>query len=744
MKKLIICLNVIALSICNNVSSYGKTVDESTAKTIGSNYLISMGVQGVRSASDLTTTYVAAATVKGNLVSDYYVFNINEAKGFVMVSGDDKVIPILAYSNEAPFDINKISPEARWWIDGYKDQITYVIENNVDAGKGTPERWNELTAPPKHSAARTTTVAPLLNTTWDQEPGYNMYCPSGTPTGCVATCMAEIMQFWSWPTIGTGAHTYKPPAFGLQSADFGNTAYNWTSINSSLASSNPAIATLMYHAGVAVNMNYTTSAAGSGAYVADVTSPIINCAEYAMKTYFHYKRTLRGYVRFMTSTPLGTVGAISNTAWINMIETELNAGRPLMYSGQGSSGGHVWVCDGWQGGSGTGGVVFHFNWGWSGTGPNGYYSIDAIAPPVLGTGGGGAGNNFNLDQSIVIGIEPDSFPNTTGNIKLQANLNSVNSSPIAYAAPFSFSTKVTNSNTSSFTGDFCAQVFDTSDNLMGTIQTLTGQTIAAGATSGTMTFATTAMNNLLAEDYYHVQVMYRSGSAPWAPVANNGTFINYNIFSVANDTDLTMYADMVPTPAPPATVPLGGTLSVFTQILDYNSNDFLGTLEGVLVDLATGTSYTIQTIPSCSIPMYGFNNFTFAGSVGSAPTGTYAFEVKHQYNGTGSFYLTGSRFYDNPILVHIGSLVNVNVITALENKITVYPNPANDVINISADGVRLNEIRIVDINGREVRTVDVGNQSQLSLQVNDLISGVYFIQLRAGSDVATKKIVIAK
>ncbi len=97
--------------------------------------------------------------------------------------------------------------------------------------------------------------------------------------------MAEVMQFWNWPTVGCGSHTYlpsytPPPSYGYpsQTADFGNTAYTWTNIDASLTGSNSSIATLMFHAGVAVDMQYgpETSPAGSGAYVINSQTPQYN------------------------------------------------------------------------------------------------------------------------------------------------------------------------------------------------------------------------------------------------------------------------------------------------------------------------------------------------------------------------------------------------------------------------------------------------------------------------------------
>ena len=105
----------------------------------------------------------------------------------------------------------------------------------------------------------------MITTHWKQNPYYNDLCPydytynQRALTGCVATAMAQIMKYWSYPEHGIGSHSYVPqqhPQYGTQYADFSNTTYLWSSMPSTVNSSNTAVATLMYHCGVSVNMNY--------------------------------------------------------------------------------------------------------------------------------------------------------------------------------------------------------------------------------------------------------------------------------------------------------------------------------------------------------------------------------------------------------------------------------------------------------------------------------------------------------
>jgi hypothetical protein len=302
----------------------------------------------------------------------------------------------------------------------------------------------------------------------------------------------------------------------------------------SISSNNNAIGTLMLHAGISVDMNY--SASSSGAYVIHEYSPKLNCTEYALKTYFRYKSTLKGLAR--SATPSGSPD-ISQTDWLNYLKTELNAQRPVIYSGQGTSGGHAWVADGYDASN-----RMHFNWGWGGSGPNGFYSINSIAPPTLGIGGGGG--NFNSDQAIVIGVMPDSIASTPGNILMQTRLNCPTESPMAYLGSFSVKAKFRNTNTTAFSGDFCAMVYDMNGKYVGTMETITGQNIGAGDSSAELTFDGANMYGMVpgtlpnAPSYYlaiaknyGIRIMYRpTGSSTWTSVANNGAFINYNQMAV--------------------------------------------------------------------------------------------------------------------------------------------------------------------------------------------------------------------
>jgi hypothetical protein len=243
-----------------------------------------------------------------NNIVTYYIFNF-DPEGFVIMAADDASIPILGYSDKGEIPAELTNPAARDWLNDYSREIFRIVTSGL-SNVETVKQWNALIA--GNFQAPTRDVSPLLSTTWDQGCYYNALCPADaaayfacghTYTGCVATAMSQIMKYHNFPPQGVGTHTYLDPLYGTQSADFGNTTYNWAAMPNNVSSSNTAVATLMYHAGVSVNMHYSTS--GSGAYSEDVPYAFI-------KTTFRTSKILRtssgptliSSCRYITADPI--------------------------------------------------------------------------------------------------------------------------------------------------------------------------------------------------------------------------------------------------------------------------------------------------------------------------------------------------------------------------------------------------------------------------------------------------------
>ena len=293
--------------------------------------------------------------------------------GFVVISKDEKNEAILGYSRDAV--MNEILPDGlQWWIKAMDAALT--INSTKSAMRKSPRR-----APKK-------VIHPLISTKWGQQAPYNnllKYTLDGTEyqfvTGCVATAMSQVIKFYEYPVQGVGSHQYYikygnvTDTLWLES-DFSAHTYDYANMldeydHSETEAQKTAVATLMKDCGIAVDMQYNGIASGT-------TSDNIPGA---LKTYFDYDDTVRickrsqQYYMYMGGWVLDTVYNYTDEEWKQLIVDELEACRPIIYSGcDKTSGGHAFVVDGLD----EKGLV-HVNWGWEGY-LDGYFDIDLLNP----------------------------------------------------------------------------------------------------------------------------------------------------------------------------------------------------------------------------------------------------------------------------------------------------------------------------------------------------------------------------
>jgi len=384
-------------------------VDVNTAQKVGANFLKSETTLPENTPLTLTSTSMT------NGVANYYVFSGDHC--FVIVSADDRIKPVLGYSTESGFDMNRMSKDVNYFLGTYSSQISYSISNQLVADVATTTEWGQLINATYAHNKTETLVSPLCKTTWDQLDYYDAKCPydysfqQQTVTGCVATAMAQVLKYWDYPKTGTGSLSYSDNQYGTLSAAFAKTTYDWSAMPNSVTATSDAVATLMFHCGVSVKMNYgLASNDGSSAYVISNNGANSACAENALKNYWNYAATLQGVQR----------SSYTNAAWLALIEKELDNKRPIIYSGFESTGaGHCFVFDGYN----SSHPYFHINWGWSGA-FNGFFSVDALVPGGVGTGGGTG--DFTIGQAAIIGIQPadPNYSHTSGieNVNTVADL----------------------------------------------------------------------------------------------------------------------------------------------------------------------------------------------------------------------------------------------------------------------------------------------------------------------------------
>ncbi len=324
------------------INAGAATVDHSTARKAALNFLqVKCGITGVVEFTDILE-------LKENGDTEIYLFFFKN--GFVAVTGDDNYSPVIAYSNEGMMPANNIPPAFQAWLQAYSRTISEMKKQNI-VSTINQSKWNSLLSG-QYSPKGTKQVLPLCTTRWDQGCYYNELCPYDTlgpcdhaVTGCVATAMAQVMKFWNYPATGTGSHTYTSYWYGPLTADFGSTTYDWLSMPDSVGVSSPAVATLMYHCGVAVEMDYAATSSGSWLQ----TDPLCD--------YFSYSHNMH----------IEWDDWYSPAEWIALLKSEIDSGRPMIYAGQPHDTlpfpGHAWVVDGYDDSD-----FFHFNWGWGSSG----------------------------------------------------------------------------------------------------------------------------------------------------------------------------------------------------------------------------------------------------------------------------------------------------------------------------------------------------------------------------------------
>ena len=323
----------------------------------------------------------------------YYVFNATDSRGFVIVSGDDCVGDnlVLGYTSQGRFDENSVPDNMKWWLDEMATQIGELSS-----------RGAKVTAVPLHQD-----IAPMVTAKWDQKFPYNNFCPETDGklcvTGCMATALAQVMYYHRWPQEPTA---FEVPAYTMANGRVIDglpvTTFDWENMIDVYSIKDPkernkyeyfgdetqqhAVAKLMRYCGQLIQMDYTPEFSAGYYYDTDL---LVNCFGYDPGVYC---------ARF---------GNYSVSGWDELLYNELREGRPLLYCGDSSDGGHAFILDGYEVQNGEG--YYSVNWGWSGD-ENGFYKITLLNPDMTGSGVTSVKNGFSRSQEAVIGLQPRKDP----------------------------------------------------------------------------------------------------------------------------------------------------------------------------------------------------------------------------------------------------------------------------------------------------------------------------------------------
>jgi len=332
--------------------------------------------QNYTGISDLTIKSIQSLTLSNDTIG-LSVVNLSP-KGWIIVSNNDAVQPVYGYNFDQNFDRSRLSNDQGmlYVFDSYNNLIKESLRTNstiLNPG------W-DLSKAKLRSTSTITDVQPLISISWNQDKGWNLYCPADAVgpdghvyVGCVAVAMAQAMTVKKYPSKGVGIKTYVDAKYGRQTVNFDTYgAFNWANIVDGTNTSNADIASLLYQCAVTVEMMFGND--GSGAYVTSVAP--------AMKSYFSYSKSVTALNRVET-----------DAEWISILNNELVNGRPVVYGGDADNGkaGHAFNIDGVASNG-----FYHLNWGWSGAN-NGYFSISNLKPGSF---------DFTKNQSAIIGIKP--------------------------------------------------------------------------------------------------------------------------------------------------------------------------------------------------------------------------------------------------------------------------------------------------------------------------------------------------
>ncbi len=392
MKKINQILSSLALAAfaLTALNANAGNVNAQAARTLATQFIHQQNAKGSfkASAADLKLAHVEVSKVLSG-ANDYYAFNI-KGGGFIIIAGEDRAPQVLGYSDKGHLDFNNLPYSLQGLLNSYKQEIEFLQSY----------KENDL-VPARQTFNAGSGVEPLIKTTWGQEMPYYLQCPKKNGeycvVGCVATAMAQVMYYWKYPEGSSAINGYSSwwssfsvPSLPATTFDYTKMLLSychWDYDASALVQDTytdeqaQEVAKLSRYCGQAVEMDYDPE--GSGAYTSDQLA--------AMK-FFGYRSSGQHVQKN------GWWSSYTTAQWEDMIKTELDASRPILYSASDTNGagGHAFICDGYN----TDGK-FHFNFGWYGT-CDGWYVSTALNM----THRDGDYLKFNSGHEMLIGIEP--------------------------------------------------------------------------------------------------------------------------------------------------------------------------------------------------------------------------------------------------------------------------------------------------------------------------------------------------
>lgn len=705
MKKLI--LSAAAVALASGAFAATLTPEEALAR---------VQAQGDRQGAPALSSMKLVRTGNVTGVPAYYVFSDND--NAMILSADDIAMPVLGYLDR-PVTAETVMPvQLAEWLEMYAHEIAAATKARNEAaltGALTPVKNAPATLDggiPERRRVSRASIAPMVKTQWDQGAPYNDLCPDGTYTGCVATAMAQAMKFHNYPPKGKGTAKVSYGGKTL-SLNLGDITFDWSNMTNTYSGSSTdaqkkAVAQLMQACGYAVDMSYGKDA--SGASTMDVPM--------ALQDFFSYD----------VATNIQEREYFDPEEWNNMLYAELSAGRPMIYHGTGSGGGHCFICDGYQ--TQDNADYFHFNWGWSGS-YDGYFPCSSLVPGGQGVGGNATGYFgahqgaiFNMRKPVsgskpaeaYLGFYSSYYTSDKGNLIASVSNRNVT---LSFDAGNSFFLNVSGIY---FSGDIGFYIENTSGKIVYSKELYQGMSLASSSGYTSLTFA---IPSSLTSGTFRLVPAYRLSGQDWKPIKtrwtrNDEVYITISGGKITAECRGAHESTDEPEKGPEIEISGGSTSTDFyvgeeydltVNITNNTDQDITKNLGTVLVmesgeDLAQVSTFT--TVP-VSIPAHATVKQTFKATIdeGLDLNGSYYAAIADDKNQIYIYYTVQLRSHQATsnfkVTAHDSDVVTAGKETTV--KVTVQ----NTVAAMSAGDVQL---YLCTVSGNTLSpVVDFGKQS---------------------------------
>lgn len=665
-------------------------VSEQEARKVAETFCIKKGMVGELQLSDLDR-------------NGFYIFN-NSNGGYVIVSSDDKTIPVLGYSLKGTIKSQDDNSYGllKWLnhVEQSVDSLSLFIDDSlIDKSEWEQLKNGHYSVSPRSSNY----VEPLLSTTWNQAEPFNQKCPKNSLTGCVATSMAQVMKYYNYPEAAKGIteeYVTKTKGYVVPSVILGE-KYDWANMLDNYKgaysqSEADAVSTLLYHCGVTSYMDYDSIESATTLYD----------AARAMYINFDYDKSIQLLER----------EHYSDDEWNSILKDQLNQGYPIIYSGSNAdrTSGHSFICDGYDEDG-----FFHFNLGWGGS-LDGYFSIDFIVPvndtlnDVI--------QDFSFNQLMLINL----FPNENGTFVYDFLFSNsedfkISSDTLSPSQPMEVYAEFYNTGLVDFDGELFLLL---RDSVGAELAVMYEDSVSVSGT-GSYRLNLRFQVNGLPEGVYNLEICLRDSAGKIYKIRDKKDSIAYRKIVVDSkyETDQPEFEFIYSLPEDfkitPDSIANGGAFEVNCKFFNKGYADFAGVTWLEFQD-SEGNSIMSYYLDSLELPSY--SGYWFSLTMEWLPflkDGIYRVEIKLESEGTW-YKIRNAEDSISYRIIEVGKIsTDLSSLSANVSRLSVWTID-NYLILSSEEKER---VEVYDLLGRKVKELNVLDEVRLELP-----SGCYIVK----------------